>query len=90
VSHPDERRRERNAIIAWDGMQAECVASPEPTSVGEMFGFGGEYEIEKQTRKYFYFFFEDTQERFRVERVKVQHSPKGKLHQPDKQLPASH
>lgn len=85
---PDKLRVSRNAFIGWDSFEAECVESPEPTFVGAMFTFSGEYIITHTTKKHFYFFLDVNQEKFRVERSKVKHSPKGKLVDPDPGLPA--
>lgn len=83
LNGPDTLRKARNSLVGWEGFQAECVESPDPTKIGEFYWFGGDYIIVKATRKYFYFFLDADQERYRVERSKVLHSPVGKVVYPE-------
>lgn len=83
LNGPDTLRKARNAIVGWDGFDAECTECPDKRMIGQIQEFGGDYIIVKETRKYFYFFIDHDQSRWRVERSKVLHSPVGKVVYPE-------
>jgi hypothetical protein len=82
-SESDEEARARNLLVGWNGFSAECVESPGAGRKGMVSHFGGEYVIVHATKKYFYFFLDFDQERWRVLRSDVLHSPVGKMVSPE-------